>query len=129
VCVATVSAFLVIVAGLMSGLTLGLLSVTETELEVCSALQFRFYPILSRVCVTVSTLQSLHPDIMHSSEAAHDYGNSQQALHDICPGTQLVSRPHHLLVTLVLINASATEALPLCLDRLYSPAGALRRAR
>ena len=78
---------------------------------------------------TVSTLQSLHPDIMHSSEAAHDYGNSQQALHDICPGTQLVSRPHHLLVTLVLINASATEALPLCLDRLYSPAGALRRAR
>ena len=34
----TVSAILVIVAGLMSGLTLGLLSVTETELEVCSAL-------------------------------------------------------------------------------------------
>ena len=40
---------------------------------------------------------------------------------------QLVAAPHHLLVTLVLINASATEALPLCLDRLYSPAGALAR--
>lgn len=37
---------------------------------------------------------------------------------------QIVAHPHRLLVTLVLCNASATEALPLFLDRLYNPAGA-----
>lgn len=35
---------------------------------------------------------------------------------------QIVAHPHYLLVTLVLCNASATEALPLFLDRLYNPA-------
>lgn len=34
---------------------------------------------------------------------------------------QILARPHLLLVTLLLVNAAAMEALPLVLDRLVSP--------
>lgn len=38
---------------------------------------------------------------------------------------QLLQRPHLLLVTLLICNAGAAEALPICLDRLVNPAMAL----
>ena len=34
---------------------------------------------------------------------------------------QVLKRPHLLLVTLLLVNAAAMEALPIFLDRLVSP--------
>lgn len=38
---------------------------------------------------------------------------------------QVLSRPHLLLVTLLLVNAAAMEALPIFLDRLVSPVAAI----
>ena len=38
---------------------------------------------------------------------------------------QVVARPHLLLVTLLLSNAAAMEALPLFIDRLLSPVAAI----
>jgi metal transporter CNNM len=38
---------------------------------------------------------------------------------------QLVSKPHWLLCTLLLCNAVCMEALPLFLDRLLNPIGAI----
>ena len=40
-------------------------------------------------------------------------------------GAQVLSRPHLLLVTLLLVNAAAMEALPIFLDRLLSPVAAI----
>eukprot|EP00906_Rhabdomonas_costata_P018266 RCo026657 len=76
---------LITVAGLVAGLTLGLLSMDLTNLEI---------------------LRRSGKD----SERAHAAA--------ILP---LVSRHHQLLVTLLLINAAANEALPLFLDPLVSP--------
>lgn len=79
------SIFLVLMAGLMSGLTLGLMSLDEVDLEV-----------LKRS------------------------GNSRQraCAQRILP---VISNPHRLLVTLLVCNAIAAEALPLVLDRLADP--------
>lgn len=76
---------LVLMAGLMSGLTLGLMSLDDVELEV-----------LRRS------------------------GNSRQraCAERIRP---VISNPHRLLVTLLVCNAIAAEALPLVLDRLTDP--------
>ncbi len=38
---------------------------------------------------------------------------------------QVLKRPHWLLVTLLLVNAAAMEALPIFLDRLVSPTWAI----
>ena len=38
---------------------------------------------------------------------------------------QVLKRPHWLLVTLLLVNAAAMEALPIFLDRLLSPTMAI----
>ena len=40
-------------------------------------------------------------------------------------GLQVLKRPHWLLVTLLLVNAAAMEALPIFLDRLVSPTWAI----
>ena len=37
----------------------------------------------------------------------------------------MLKRPHLLLVTLLLVNAAAMEALPIFLDRLMSPTSAI----
>mmetsp|Transcript_4479 Transcript_4479/g.12914 ORF Transcript_4479/g.12914 Transcript_4479/m.12914 type:complete len:574 (+) Transcript_4479:397-2118(+) len=84
-----ISVFLVALAGLMSGLTLGLLSLDEMSLEV-----------LKR----------------SGTEQEQRYAEK------IIP---VIARPHHLLVTLVLMNAMATEALPIFLDRLINPVTAV----
>lgn len=76
---------LVLLAGLMSGLTLGLMSLDLVDLEV-----------LRRS------------------------GNDKQKKYAerIMP---VIESPHRLLVTLLLMNAAAAEALPLVLDRLTDP--------
>ncbi|PNW70423.1 hypothetical protein CHLRE_17g719250v5 [Chlamydomonas reinhardtii] len=72
-------------AGLMSGLTLGLMSLDTVELEVLK----RSGTPEERACAI-----KIMPVIKHQ---------------------------HYLLVTLLLCNAAATEALPLFLDRLADP--------
>lgn len=76
-------------AGLMSGLSLGLLSLDVLDLKVLQV----------------------------SGTAAQ-----RRAAARLGP---LVSRPHWLLCTLLLCNAAAMETLPLFLDRLLDPIGAV----
>ncbi|KAI4342775.1 hypothetical protein MLD38_027359 [Melastoma candidum] len=78
------SCFLVLFAGMMSGLTLGLMSLGLVELEI---------------------LQRSGTDTEKKQAAA------------ILP---VVQKQHQLLVTLLLCNAAAMEALPLYLDRLFN---------
>ena len=80
---------LVIMAGLMSGLTLGLMSLDEVEME-----------------------------ILIKSGKTSEKKNAER----IRP---LISKPHKLLVTLVVWNAIAAEALPLVLDRITDPVSAV----
>ncbi|CAA2935119.1 DUF21 domain-containing At4g14240-like [Olea europaea subsp. europaea] len=82
---AGVSCFLVIFAGIMSGLTLGLMSLGLVELE-----------ILKRSGTSTE--------------------KKQAAI--ILP---VVQKQHQLLVTLLLCNAAAMEALPIYLDKLFHP--------
>ncbi|KAI4349547.1 hypothetical protein L6164_010125 [Bauhinia variegata] len=82
---AGISCFLVIFAGIMSGLTLGLMSLGLVELE-----------ILQRSGTSTEKKQA----------AA------------ILP---VVQKQHQLLVTLLLCNAAAMEALPLYLDKIFHP--------
>jgi metal transporter CNNM len=84
-----ISVGLVVVAGLMSGLTLGLMSMDLVELEV----------------------------LKRSGTATEQKYSS--AIYPI------VSNQHFLLVTLLLCNACAMEALPLFLDRLADPVTAI----
>ncbi|KAM0865793.1 hypothetical protein ACQ4PT_043025 [Festuca glaucescens] len=82
---AGISCFLVLFAGIMSGLTLGLMSLGLVELE-----------ILQR--------------------SGTDSEKAQAAT--ILP---VVQKQHQLLVTLLLCNAVAMEALPIFLDRIFHP--------
>ncbi|KAL8530693.1 hypothetical protein ACS0TY_007652 [Phlomoides rotata] len=82
---ASVSCFLVIFAGIMSGLTLGLMSLGLVELE-----------ILQRCGSSTEKKQAA----------------------TILP---VVQKQHQLLVTLLLCNAAAMEALPIYLDKLFHP--------
>ncbi|MCO5609553.1 hypothetical protein L7F22_063782 [Adiantum nelumboides] len=79
-----ISLFLVLFGGLMSGLTLGLMSLDLVELEV-----------LQRSGTPTEKKQALA----------------------VLP---VVTKPHQLLVTLVLCNAIAMEALPVFLDNMVS---------
>lgn len=83
------AAFLVLMAGLMSGLTLGLMSLDQVDLEVLK----RSGTSAQRACAA-----------------------------KILP---VVAKPHRLLVTLLICNAAAAEALPLVLDRLTDPISAV----
>ncbi|XWS76438.1 hypothetical protein CRYUN_Cryun01aG0176200 [Craigia yunnanensis] len=82
---AGLSCFLVLFAGIMSGLTLGLMSLGLVELE-----------ILQR-----------SGTIIEKKQAAA-----------ILP---VVKKQHHLLVTLLICNACAMEALPISLDKMFHP--------
>ncbi|KAL6770580.1 hypothetical protein ACKKBF_B31815 [Auxenochlorella protothecoides x Auxenochlorella symbiontica] len=81
--------FLILMAGLMSGLTLGLMSLDSVDLEI---------------------LRRTGTPSQQASAAA------------IMP---LLRNPHRLLVTLLLGNSLAAEALPLYLDRLANPVTAV----
>ena len=80
-----IACLLVATAGLMSGLTLGLLSLDTVDLEM----------------------------ILRGPES-----RQKKYARGIQP---LMRNPHRLLVTLVVANAAAMEALPLVVDRLTSP--------
>ncbi|CAI8590743.1 unnamed protein product [Vicia faba] len=82
---AGVSCFLVIFAGIMSGLTLGLMSLGLVDLEI----------------------------LQRSGSPSE---KKQAAV--ILP---VVQKQHQLLVTLLLCNAAAMEALPIYLDKLFNP--------
>ncbi|XP_074274762.1 DUF21 domain-containing protein At4g14240-like [Silene latifolia] len=82
---AGISCFLVIFAGIMSGLTLGLMSLGLVELEI----------------------------LQRSGSSTE---KTQAAV--ILP---VVKKQHQLLVTLLLCNACAMEALPIYLDKLFHP--------
>ncbi|KAK4407113.1 DUF21 domain-containing protein [Sesamum angolense] len=82
---ASVSCFLVLFAGIMSGLTLGLMSLGLVELEI----------------------------LQRSGTSTE---KKQAAI--ILP---VVQKQHQLLVTLLLCNAVAMEALPIYLDKLFHP--------
>ncbi|KAK1372952.1 CNNM transmembrane domain-containing protein [Heracleum sosnowskyi] len=82
---AGVSCILVLFAGIMSGLTLGLMSLGLVDLEI---------------------LQRSGTDTEKTQAAA------------IFP---VVQKQHQLLVTLLLCNAAAMEALPIYLDRIFHP--------
>lgn len=82
---ASVSCLLVLFAGIMSGLTLGLMSLGLVELEI----------------------------LQRSGSSTE---KKQAAV--IFP---VVQKQHQLLVTLLLCNAAAMEALPLYLDKLFHP--------
>lgn len=84
-----ISVGLVVSAGLMSGLTLGLMSMDLVELEVLK--------------------RSGTPKEQKYSAAIYP----------------ILSNQHFLLVTLLLCNACAMEALPLFLDRLADPVTAI----
>ncbi|KAM3382430.1 hypothetical protein BC332_06743 [Capsicum chinense] len=86
---AGVSCFLVLFAGIMSGLTLGLMSMGLVELE-----------ILQRSGTSTEKKQAA----------------------TILP---VVQKQHQLLVTLLLCNAAAMEALPIYLDKIFHPAVAV----
>lgn len=80
-----ISTVLVIFAGIMSGLTLGLMSISPVDLEV---------------------LQRSGTEKERAQAAA------------IQP---VVEKQHQLLVTLLLCNAAAMEALPIFLDKMFNP--------
>ncbi|KAJ3676304.1 hypothetical protein LUZ60_003716 [Juncus effusus] len=82
---AGISCFLVLFAGIMSGLTLGLMSLGVVELEI---------------------LQRSGSNAEKAQAAA------------IFP---VVQKQHQLLVTLLLCNAGAMEALPIFLDKIFHP--------
>jgi len=79
------SVFLVLTSGLMSGLTVGLLSLDHMNLQILS----------------------------HSGDAKQKKYSS-----GILP---ILKNRHHLMVTLLLMNAMAMEALPIFLDKLSDP--------
>ncbi|KAL4560758.1 hypothetical protein LXL04_032912 [Taraxacum kok-saghyz] len=81
---AGVSCFLVIFAGIMSGLTLGLMSLGLVELEI---LQRSGTPVEKKQAAIIFPV---------------------------------VQKQHQLLVTLLLCNAAAMEALPLYLDKIFN---------
>ncbi|CAK8531039.1 unnamed protein product [Lathyrus sativus] len=82
---AGISCFLVLFAGIMSGLTLGLMSLGLVDLEI----------------------------LQRSGSLSE---KKQAAV--ILP---VVQKQHQLLVTLLLCNAAAMEALPIYLDKLFNP--------
>ncbi|XP_073063425.1 putative DUF21 domain-containing protein At1g03270 isoform X2 [Primulina eburnea] len=86
---AGVSSFLVLFAGIMSGLTLGLMSLGLVELEILQ-------------------------------QTGTSKEKKQAAI--IFP---VVQKQHQLLVTLLVCNAAAMEALPIYLDKIFHPAVAV----
>ena len=80
-----------------------------------------------------STLSALHRYITHFCflPITHSLGHACDSCHPHAVHIltiallQVLKRPHWLLVTLLLVNAAAMEALPIFLDRLVSPTAAI----
>ncbi|CAH2039043.1 unnamed protein product [Thlaspi arvense] len=100
-----VACLLVLFAGIMSGLTLGLMSLGLVELEILQ---------------------------QSGSSAEKKQAGTDSGCNDPRDGESLflllmaailpvVKKQHQLLVTLLLCNAAAMEALPICLDKIFHP--------
>ncbi|CAD7948191.1 unnamed protein product [Amoebophrya sp. A120] len=87
----------VLTAGMMSGLTMGLVSLDPFDMEL---------------------LMSTDPDDVEDPEENEELLVEKAAASVILP---LVTDHHRLLVTLLLMNACAAETLPLALDKLGLP--------
>ncbi|KAJ9537969.1 hypothetical protein OSB04_030702 [Centaurea solstitialis] len=96
-------AFLVLFAGLMSGLTLGLMSMSLVDLEVLAK-------------------SGTPKDRKYAGHSYITTTNSLSLAEKVLP---VVKRQHLLLCTLLLCNAAAMEALPIFLDGVVSALGAI----
>lgn len=109
----------IVCAALAAGLTLGLTSIEEFELRVlCNHLVEEVEPSLTprRRLVAQKKLehdQSCAKRILPLISGTFFQSSSSNWVHKVDPSNQ-----HYLLVTLLLLNATANEALPLFLDRL-----------
>lgn len=110
-----ICSFLVLMAGLMSGLTLGLLSLDMLDLEVSR------HP----VCASRQTGSRANcTTALGTPQVLKRSGTEKERFYAsrIVP---VIKNNHWLLVTLVLGNAACTEALPIFLDRLTHPVTAV----
>ncbi|CAI0401166.1 unnamed protein product [Linum tenue] len=106
---------LVLFAGLMSGLTLGLMSMSLVDLEVVAKSgkpKDRKYAVF---------LPHLPTHIIYCSDSPDPSGVSVLT-ERILP---VVRNQHLILCTLLICNAAAMEALPIFLDKLVSALGAV----
>ncbi|KAK6122648.1 hypothetical protein DH2020_043610 [Rehmannia glutinosa] len=99
---AGISCVLVLFAGIMSGLTLGLMSLGLVDLE-----------ILERSGTPTEKKQACRHTIPIIAESSIFVIASAAIL-------PVVQKQHQLLVTLLLCNAAAMEALPIYLDKLFN---------
>ncbi|PWA66547.1 hypothetical protein CTI12_AA323490 [Artemisia annua] len=106
-----ISCFLVIFAGIMSGLTLGLMSLGLVELEI---LQRSGTPTEKKQAV-LDNLDSNNMLFGTLGLLISNIGFMSSAV--IFP---VVQKQHQLLVTLLLCNAAAMEALPIYLDKIFN---------
>ena len=74
-------------------------------------------PACMHACIPAS------PALRHADAASPCTPGSALPCAGFC--NQVLKRPHLLLVTLLLVNAAAMEALPIFLDRLMSPTSAI----
>ncbi|KAF7813762.1 DUF21 domain-containing protein [Senna tora] len=122
------SSFLVLFAGIMSGLTLGLMSLSVVDLEIlqrsgtpAEKLQAGLSPFLL-ISVPFSASSNfffffLDGQISNAYMFSVFNSPSWLCLASILP---VVQKQHQLLVTLLLCNACAMEALPIYLDRIFN---------
>jgi len=109
----------ILVAALAAGLTLGLTSMEEFELKVlCNHLVDEVEPN-----ATPRSRQAAQKKLEYDQSCAKRIlplisGTFMQTSKDSCAHKMDPSNQHYLLVTLLLLNATANEALPLFLDRL-----------
>jgi len=132
------SVALVLLAGLMSGLTLGLMSLDVVDLQVIlrsgSEREKRYARKIAPVReererrempiarIRLFSTPALLPLLPHPPPPPPSL---QFQFQPTPPFLQVVKHPHFLLVTLVFCNAFATETLPIFLDRLTSPLAAV----
>jgi len=119
----------IVCAALAAGLTLGLTSIEEFDLKVL----LNQDPDGEELCPHAKTPEKEEERLKTKQKLVHDQQCAKQIL-PLISGTFFGSQhnswrhrldptnEHYLLVTLLLANATANEALPLFLDKLVSPA-------
>ncbi|KAL8437554.1 hypothetical protein Efla_000417 [Eimeria flavescens] len=126
------SAFLVAFAGVSSGLTTGFMAFDELQLlvlqETGSEAERAQWPGPAAVAANVPLEQQLSHAHWRLQKQQQQQGQEQHQKQQMrCLSLrarkvhELLSRRHQLLVTLLVANSLAMEALPLFLDRLVSP--------
>jgi hypothetical protein len=120
-----ISVLLVLFAGLMAGLTLGLLSLDRQagcrrlRPPAAAAAAVRLWQVrqLERAGCLLG-LRRVDLEVIKRSGSPKEVWLAERV-------EPVLARPHFLLATLLLCNSAAMEALPLFLDRLLNPAAAI----